>query len=90
VHSAADDARSSDRVADPLQTSIVSLYAAEVAERVVSEPLQIHGANGYWQGHPLEYLYRYVRRIRIAGGTDEIMKNQIARRLKAEGFPSIV
>jgi alkylation response protein AidB-like acyl-CoA dehydrogenase len=90
IHRAADDARATDRVADPLQTSIVKLYAAEVAERVVSEALQIHGANGYQQGHPLEYLYRFTRGIRIAGGTDEIMKNTIAKELKGDGLPSIV
>lgn len=89
AHNAAEDAISEGRVADPLQTSIVKLYSGEIAERVVSEALQLHGANGYQQGHPLEYLYRYVRGFRIAGGTDEIMKNTIAKMLKKEGLPSL-
>jgi alkylation response protein AidB-like acyl-CoA dehydrogenase len=58
-------------------------------ERVVSEALQIHGANGYQQGHPLEYLYRFARARRIAGGTDEIVKNQIASVLKEDGLPHL-
>jgi alkylation response protein AidB-like acyl-CoA dehydrogenase len=89
AHTAAEDAISEGRVADPLQTSIVKLYSAEMAEHVVSEALQIHGANGYQQGHPLEYLHRYVRGFRIAGGTDEIMKNTVAKMLKRDGIPSI-
>lgn len=89
AHAAAEDAISEGRIADPLQTSIVKLYSAEIAERVVSESLQLHGANGYQQGHPLEYLRRYVRGFRIAGGTDEIMKNTIAKMLKKEGLPSL-
>lgn len=90
AHNAAEDAISEGRVADPLQTSIVKLYSAEIAEQVVSEALQLHGANGYQQGHPLEYLHRYVRGFRIAGGTDEIMKNTIAKMLKKDGIPSLI
>ena len=75
------------RVPDPLQTSIAKLYATEMAEEVVSESLQLHGATGYQQGHPMEYLYRFARGRRIAGGTTEIQKNQIAKRLKADGLP---
>lgn len=89
AHSAAEDAISEGRVADPLQTSIAKLYSAEIAERVVSEALQLHGANGYQQGHPLEYLHRYVRGFRIAGGTDEIMKNTVAKMVKKNGIPTL-
>lgn len=89
AHAAAEDAISEGRIADPLQTSIAKLYSAEIAERVVSESLQLHGANGYQQGHPLEYLHRYVRGFRIAGGTDEIMKNTIGKMLKKNGLPTL-
>lgn len=63
---------------DRLETSIAKLVSSEAVERVVSEALQIHGANGYQRGHPLEYLYRLARGRRIAAGTDEIQKNNIA------------
>ncbi len=76
-------------VPDRLDSSIATLYAAESAERVVSEALQIHGANGYQQGHPIEYLYRFVRGFRIGAGTDEIQKNQIAAVVKDRGVPTI-
>jgi len=72
-----------------METSIAKLYSAEMLESVVSESLQIHGANGYQQGHPLEYLYRYARGRRIAAGTDEIQKNTIAGALKQGGLPHV-
>ena len=74
------DAR--DRAPDPMSTAMAKLFAGRTGERVVSEALQIHGANGYQQGHPLEYLHRFVRAYRIAGGTDEMQQNVVARALK--------
>jgi alkylation response protein AidB-like acyl-CoA dehydrogenase len=73
-----------------METSIAKLYSAEILEEVVSESLQIHGANGFQKGHALEYLYRFARGRRIAAGTDEIQKNTIARALKRDGLPHIV
>jgi alkylation response protein AidB-like acyl-CoA dehydrogenase len=72
-----------------METSISKLYSAEMVESVVSEALQIHGSNGYQQGHPLEYLYRMQRGRRIAAGTDEIQKNQIANVLREDGPPPL-
>lgn len=89
MYQAAQTAVDRGRIPDPLQTAIANLYSGEVTEHIVSEALQIHGANGYQQGHPLEYLYRFQRGFRLAGGTDEIQKNQIARQLKRDGFPSL-
>lgn len=89
MYRAAETAVASDRVPDPLETHIANLYAGEVTEEIVSEALQIHGANGYQRGHPLEYLYRFQRGFQIGGGTNEIQKNTIASRLKDEGVPSI-
>ncbi|MEF8857056.1 MAG: acyl-CoA dehydrogenase family protein [Haloplanus sp.] len=89
TYQTAEAAVAQGRVPDPLGTHIANLYAGEMVERVVSEALQVHGANGYQQGHPLEYLYRLQRGYRLGGGTDEIQKNTIARRLKDEGVPRL-
>jgi len=75
---------------DSLAANSAKLFAGQIAEEVVSEALQVHGANGYQQGHLLEYLYRLVRGYRIAGGTDEIHKNTIAKLLKRQGIPGAV
>lgn len=90
TYSAGTAAVERGRIPERMQTSIAKLYSAEMVETVVSEALQLHGANGYQQGHPLEYLYRLARGRRIAAGTDEIQKNQIASVLKSDGQPSIV
>lgn len=74
---------------DRLETSHAKLYSGEMVEQVTSEALQVHGANGYQRGHPLEYLYRLARGRRIAAGTDEIQKNQIASALKRDGLPDL-
>jgi alkylation response protein AidB-like acyl-CoA dehydrogenase len=88
TYRAALSADSNDGAPDRLQTSIAKLFSSETVERVVSEALQVHGANGYQQGHPLEYLYRLARGRRIAAGTDEIQKNNIADVVFDRGLPS--
>jgi alkylation response protein AidB-like acyl-CoA dehydrogenase len=85
THQAAARAHEQGRVPDRRDASMAKLQASEMVERVVSEALQVHGANGYQRGHPLEYLYRLARGRRLAAGTDEIQKNQIAASLKQEG-----
>ena len=87
TYRAALGAESNGGTPDRLQTSIAKLFSSETVERVVSEALQVHGANGYQQGHPLEYLYRLARGRRIAAGTDEIQKNNIADVVFDRGLP---
>jgi len=89
TYQAAIAAEERGRIPDRLQTSIAKLYSAEIAEEVVSDSLQLFGANGYQQGHPLEYLYRMVRGRRIAAGTDEMQKNSIADVVRDDGLPSL-
>jgi len=71
---------------DRLQTSIAKVFANEMAQRVVNQSLQIHGANGYIRDHPIEYLYRYIRGTSIAGGTVEVHRNGITDALYRSGY----
>ncbi|SDK62455.1 acyl-CoA dehydrogenase family protein [Natronorubrum texcoconense] len=89
THRTAARAHEQGRIPARLDASMAKLRASEMVEHVVSEALQIHGANGYQQGHPLEYLYRLARGRRLAAGTDEIQKNQIAAVLKQDGLPNL-
>ncbi len=84
IYRTAENAR--DGTASRMESSIAKVFANEAGQEVIDEALQIHGANGYQKGHPLEYLYRWVRGWRIAGGTVEIHRNGIARLLKKYGF----
>jgi len=89
TYRAAVRAHEQGRIPDRLDTSLAKLFSSESVEQIVSEALQIHGANGYQQGHPLEFLHRLARGRRLAAGTDEIQKNQIAAVLKDQGLPDL-
>lgn len=64
------------------RASMAKLFATEMAQRVVDEALQIHGAIGITRGSRLERLYRAVRTPRIYEGTSEIQRLTIARELR--------
>ncbi len=59
------------------------LFAAETAEFVVYESLQIHGGYGYMDEYEISRLYRDVRLFTIGAGTTEVRKLVIARELLA-------
>ncbi|WP_206505918.1 acyl-CoA dehydrogenase family protein [Streptomyces chrestomyceticus] len=63
----------------PENAALAKLTSSETAVRVVDRALQVHGATGWVRGHPLEYLYRYVRSMTIIEGTSEIQKVIVAR-----------
>ncbi|UNO38590.1 acyl-CoA dehydrogenase family protein [Streptomyces sp. MST-110588] len=63
----------------PENAALAKLTSSETAVRVVDRALQVHGATGWVRGHPLEFLYRYVRMMTIIEGTSEIQKVIIAR-----------
>ena len=52
--------------------SLVKFFAAETANRVVYDSLQIHGGNGYLRGTTVERLARDVRVTSIYEGTSQI------------------
>ena len=57
------------------------LFAAEAAEKVVYDALQIHGGNGYSSEFEISRLYRDVRLGTIGAGTSEIRRLIVAREL---------
>jgi len=63
------------------EASMAKLFASEMAERVASEAIQIHGGYGYLNDYPVEKIYRDVRVYQIYEGTSEIQKILIARLL---------
>ena len=60
---------------------MAKLFASEMAERVVSEAMQIFGGYGYVSDFPIERIYRDVRVCQIYEGTSDIQKILIARAL---------
>ena len=74
---AAHDAGRPDRAL----AAMAKLLATETAQAAVDAAVQVHGARGLEQGHPLEHLYRDVRAPRIYEGASEIQREIIARSL---------
>jgi alkylation response protein AidB-like acyl-CoA dehydrogenase len=60
------------------------LLASNLAVKVTSDALQIHGAYGYSTDFPLERMYREAKVYQIWEGTSEIQRVVIARQLLKE------
>ncbi|MCL6612099.1 MAG: acyl-CoA dehydrogenase family protein [Peptococcaceae bacterium] len=63
------------------EISIAKLVCAQVSHRVADAALQIHGGYGYMMEYEVQRSWRDSRLNRIGGGTDEIMKEVIAKAL---------
>jgi alkylation response protein AidB-like acyl-CoA dehydrogenase len=61
------------------EASMAKLFASEMAERVASKAIQIHGGYGYLADYPVEKIYRDVRVCQIYEGTSDIQRLVIAR-----------
>jgi alkylation response protein AidB-like acyl-CoA dehydrogenase len=55
------------------------LYASEIAQRVTSEAVQIHGGYGYVKEYHVERMMRDAKITQIYEGTSEVQKIVIAR-----------
>ncbi len=66
------------------QASMAKLFASEMAERVCSDALQIHGGYGYLSDFPVERIYRDVRICKIYEGTSDIQRLVIGRALMGQ------
>ena len=64
-----------------LEASMTKLFATEMAERVTSEGLQIHGGAGYTTLYAAERYWRDARLTKIFEGTSEIQQRIISDRL---------
>ena len=63
------------------EASMAKLFASEMAERVCSAAIQLHGGYGYLADYPVERIYRDVRVCQIYEGTSEVQRMVIARGL---------
>jgi hypothetical protein len=63
------------------EAAMAKLFASEMAEKVCSDAIQIHGGYGYLADFPVERIYRDVRVCQIYEGTSDIQKILIGRAL---------
>jgi alkylation response protein AidB-like acyl-CoA dehydrogenase len=64
-----------------LEAGMAKLFATETAQQVSMDAMRILGANGYSTDFPVERYYRDAPLLIIGGGTNEIQRLVIARRL---------
>lgn len=63
------------------EAAMAKLFASEMAERVCSAAIQVHGGYGYVSDFPVERIYRDVRVTQIYEGTSDVQKILIGRAL---------
>jgi len=61
------------------EASMAKLFASEVAARVTSRAVQIHGGYGYTADFPVERHFRDAKLCEIGEGTSEVQRMVIAR-----------
>ena len=63
------------------EAAMAKLFASEMAEKVCSEAIQIHGGYGYLNDFSVERIYRDVRVCQIYEGTSDVQRILIGRGL---------
>ena len=65
------------------EASMAKLFASEMAKRVCSDAIQVHGGYGYVADFPVERIWRDVRVCKIYEGASDIQRLVIGRALAA-------
>jgi butyryl-CoA dehydrogenase len=63
------------------EAAMAKLFASEMAEKVCSDAIQVHGGYGYVNDFPVERIWRDVRVCQIYEGTSDVQKILIQRAL---------
>jgi butyryl-CoA dehydrogenase len=66
------------------EASMAKLFASEVAMRVTTKAVQVHGGYGYTKEYPVERMMRDAKICEIGEGTSEIQRMLIARHILRE------
>ena len=65
--------------------SMAKLFASDVAMRVTTDAVQVHGGYGYMREYPVERYMREAKALQIVEGTNQVQRMVIGRR-----WPTIV
>jgi acyl-CoA dehydrogenase len=66
------------------EIALIKFFGPRVLHDVVDRAIQVFGAAGVTEDHPLSMFYRQARLARIYDGPDEVHKMTVARRLLAQ------
>lgn len=73
-----------DPFPDPFLAATAKVFCNEMAIRVTSEAVQLHGGFGFTDEYPVSRLYRGARYGSLGGGASETLRDLIGRRLATE------
>ena len=74
---------SADPFPDPLLAAAAKVTVNEMALRVTSEAIQVHGGYGFTDQFPVSRFYRGARYGALGGGTSETLRDLIGKRVLA-------
>lgn len=72
---------------DRMLAAQAKVLASDTAIKVTNDALQLWGAAGYSRDNPMERHVRDARMFTIAGGTAQVLRNQIAAKLLGRRLP---
>jgi alkylation response protein AidB-like acyl-CoA dehydrogenase len=61
--------------------SMAKLFASDVAMRVTTDAVQIHGGYGYMREYPVERFMREAKALQIVEGTNQVQRMIVGRAL---------
>jgi alkylation response protein AidB-like acyl-CoA dehydrogenase len=73
-----------DPFPDPFLAATAKVFCNEMAMRVTSEAVQLHGGFGFTDEYPVSRLYRGARYGSLGGGATETLRDLIGRKLTGE------
>ena len=74
---------SADPFPDPLLAAVAKVTVNEMALRVTSDAIQVHGGYGFTDEFPVSRFYRGARYGTLGGGTTETLRDLIGKRVLA-------
>ena len=67
-----------------LEAAVAKLFCSEMAEKVASDALQIHGGYGFMEEYPVSRYYKSVKLLQIVEGTSQVQKMVLGRILAGQ------
>ncbi|MEO9191039.1 MAG: acyl-CoA dehydrogenase family protein, partial [Acetobacteraceae bacterium] len=72
---------SGEEFPDPMQAALAKIYCNEMAITVTSHAVQMHGGYGYTDEFPVSRFFRAARFGGLGGGTPDMLRDLVARRV---------
>lgn len=61
------------------EATVTKLFCSEMAEKVASDAVQIHGGYGYMNEYPVSRYYKSAKLLQIVEGTSEVQRTILGR-----------